>query len=166
MSISPFIINNLNEQIKALLLQFPEIADDEQLLMDMLEGSTELHQVVQKLFNHIAESEMLTSAIADRAKKLADRKSRMEKNAAMGRLLIHNIMTATGVKKLDVVEAKISVVNSPDKVVITDENVIPEQYIKITREPDKLAIKKALNEGLLIDGATLSNGGTTILIRR
>lgn len=166
MTINHFQVKDLHEQIKALLQEYPEIADDEQLWLDTLEGSTELHQVVQKLFNHVAECEMMASAIGDRAKKLGERKARMEKNASMGRTMIHNIMMAAGVKSLDVTEAKISISNVPKKVVITDEDVIPDFYMRISREPDKPKIKKDLEAGLVIMGATLSNGGTTILIRR
>lgn len=166
MAINPFMINDLEMQVKNLLLQYPDIADDEQLLVDMLEGATDFHEVIQKIFNYMAECEMMASAIGDRIAKMSARKARMEKNVSLTRTLIHKMMTDAGVKKIDVTEASISIKSTPDKVIIIEEHTIPDEYLKIKKEPDKTAIKKALDEGAIIPGATLSNGGTTISIRR
>lgn len=166
MSINPYMVNDLGQQVRALLLRYPEIADDEQLLIDMLEGSTDFHQVIQKVFNYMAECEMMASAIGDRIAKMGARKSRMEKNVSLTRNLIQQIMTDAGVKKIDVTEASISLRESPDKIIITDESLIPDEFMKIKKDPDKAALKKAFDEGKSVIGAVLSNGGTTIQIRR
>jgi hypothetical protein len=50
-------------------------------------------------------------------------------------------------------------------VIITNEGAIPNDYFRIKYEANKTAIKAALEAGETIEGATLSNGGTTIQIR-
>jgi hypothetical protein len=51
-------------------------------------------------------------------------------------------------------------------VVITNKEALPEQFIRIKREEDKVAIKDALKRGEIVPGAELSNGGETLTIRR
>ena len=56
----------------------------------------------------------------------------------------------------------------PSQIVeITDENKIPEQYVKVIveRKIDKMAIKEELKKGTLIDGACLWNGKESLLIK-
>jgi hypothetical protein len=46
-----------------------------------------------------------------------------------------------------------------------DENAIPTQLCKITKTPDKTAIKKLLEAGENIEGAELSRGPLTVSVR-
>jgi hypothetical protein len=78
---------------------------------------------------------------------------------------MHRLLALTGLKSVALAEAKVSVVNSPEKVIITDESAIPDAYMKITKEPNKTAIKNAIKSGTNIPGATMSNGGTSIQVR-
>jgi len=152
-------------QIKTLFAEHPELKDDEQLLLDTIEGSTDFQAVVQKVYNYIVEAEMMAAAIHSRIVKLSDRQKRVAHNGEVGRALLHTLLTEAGVKKIDVVEATIFVGNKPRSVIITDDNLIPDEFIRIKREPDKKAIKAALEDSKTVNGATLSNGGTTIIIR-
>jgi hypothetical protein len=53
-------------------------------------------------------------------------------------------------------------------VVITDEDALPSAYLvtKTTITPNKSDIKKALLLGESIPGASLSNGGVQLMVRR
>jgi hypothetical protein len=48
-------------------------------------------------------------------------------------------------------------------VEVEDEKLIPDEYMKIKREPDKTAIKDAFkNDGLLVDGTNIVTDKVTI----
>ncbi len=53
----------------------------------------------------------------------------------------------------------------PIGVIVTDESKIPDQFFKIEKKLDKKALNEAVKGGEQIDGATLDNGGYTIMIR-
>jgi len=53
----------------------------------------------------------------------------------------------------------------PIGVIVTDESKIPDQFFKIEKKLDKKALNEAVKGGEEIDGATLDNGGYTIMIR-
>lgn len=158
-------IEEVVREVNSLLVEFPQLAGDEDLMRDMLEGNTKLHDVMDRFLSLMRENEMLAESVAQRIGKLRERQTRLTHRAQFYRSLMHRLLERTGTKSVALPEAKISVVNSPDKVIVTDESAIPDAFCKITKEPNKTAIKNALKSGTIIPGATLSNGGTTIQVR-
>lgn len=153
------------KEINILLAEYPQLAEDEELLKDTLEGNTRLHEIMEKFLSSMRENETLAEAVSQRVGKLRERQTRLTHRAQFYRTLMYRLLERTGVKSISLPEAKISVVNSPDKVIVTDESAIPDAFCRITKEPNKTAIKNALKSGTIIPGATLSNGGTTIQVR-
>jgi hypothetical protein len=156
---------NIISQINALLSEYPQLAEDEDLLKDTLEGNTRFNEVMDKFLGDMRENETLAEAISKRIGKLRERQTRLTHRAQFYRSLMHRLMDFAGIRSVSLTEAKISVVNSPEKVIITDESAIPDDFMRITKEPNKAAIKTALKSGSIISGATLSNGGSTISVR-
>lgn len=153
------------QDITSLLEVFPQLAEDEQLFKDTLEGNTNFNEVMDRLVTELKDNETLAEATSARVGKLRERQTRLVHRAQFYRALIQRLMERTGMKSVALPEAKISVVNAPDKVVITDEAAILDKFMRITKEPNKVAIKAALKNGEYVPGATLSNGGTTIQVR-
>lgn len=54
----------------------------------------------------------------------------------------------------------------PEKVMITDEALLPEHFFKTRREVDKTKINDFVKQNGLIDGLTKTNGGYTVAICR
>lgn len=153
------------KEIKALLAEYPQLTDDEELLKDTLEGNTRFNEVMERFLDALRENETLAEAISQRIGKLRERQTRLTHRAQFYRSLMHRLLDWAGIKSVTLPEAKISVINSPDKVIITDESAITDDFMRITKEPNKTAIKNALKSGSIVPGATLSNGGTTISVR-
>lgn len=153
------------KEINILMAEYPQLAEDEELLKDTLEGNTRLHEIMEKFLSAMRENETLAEAVSQRVGKLRERQTRLTHRAQFYRTLMYRLLERTGVRSISLPEAKISVVNSPDKVIVSDESVIPDAFCRITREPNKTAIKTALKSGTIIPGAVLSNGGTTIQVR-
>lgn len=153
------------KEINLLMAEFPQLAEDEELLLDTLEGNTRFNEIMERFLSAMRENETLAEAVSQRIGKLRERQTRLTHRSQFYRTLMHRLLERSGVKSVALPEAKVSVVNSPDKVIITDESAIPDQFMRITKEPNKAAIKSALKNGTVISGATLSNGGTTIQVR-
>lgn len=153
------------QDIASLLEVFPQLAEDEELFKDTLEGNTNFIEVMDRLLSEMKDNETLAEATSTRIGKLRERQTRLVHRAQFYRALIQRLMERTGMKTVALPEAKISVVNSPDKVIITDEAAIPEKLFRVTKEPNKAAIKAAIKNGEDVPGASLSNGGTTIQVR-
>lgn len=153
-------------EINALLADYPQLADDEELFRDTLEGNTRFNEIMDRLLSEMRDNETLAEATAQRIGKIRERQTRLTHRVQFYRGLMHRLLTLTGLKSVALAEAKVSVVNSPDKVIITDENAVPDTFCKITKEPNKTAIKNAIKNGQFVPGATLSNGGSTISVRQ
>jgi len=153
------------QDIASLLEVYPQLSEDEELLKDTLEGNTSFNEVMDRLVTELKDQETLAEATSLRIGKLRERQTRLVHRAQFYRALMHRLMERAGIKSVALPEAKISVVNAPDKVIITDESAIPDALMRITKEPNKAAIKAALKNGEYVSGATLSNGGTTIQVR-
>lgn len=153
------------KQINNLLAEYPQLAEDEELLKDTLEGNTRFNEIMERFLGEMRENETIAEAVSQRIGKLRERQTRLTHRAQFYRALMLRLMDFAGIRSASLTEAKISVVNSPEKVIITDESAIPDAFMRITKEPNKAAIKAALKSGNTISGASLSNGGTTIQVR-
>ena len=156
---------DVTREINALLAEYPQLADDEELMRDTLEGNTRFNEIMDRLLGEMRDNENLAEAAAQRIGKIRERQTRLTHRAQFYRSLMHRLLVLTGLKSVALAEAKISVVNAPEKVIITDEGAILDEYMRITKEPNKTAIKNALKSGKYVAGAALSNGGTTISVR-
>lgn len=101
------------------------------------------------------------------AKRLAEHARRAERNADKLKEYVVRCMEQAGVKKLDCHLGSMSIRNRPNSVIVTDETVLPAQYVRLvqTTAPDKKAIKDALEAGEDIPGADLAIGGHYLVVR-
>lgn len=53
----------------------------------------------------------------------------------------------------------------PPKLIIQDENKIPESFFRVKKEIDKTKINAAHKLGQQVDGTTLDNGGYTVMFK-
>jgi len=96
--------------------------------------------------------------------ELKERKQRfLDRDAAMRRIMF-SVMNFADVPKIELPEATIAIRKGTAKVIILDEAAIPDSLCRITREPDKLAIKEALKTDF-VPGAALSNAEAVLTIR-
>ena len=152
-------------EINILLDQFPQLKDDQDLLADMLEGQTDFNEVIASLAKDIKMAKANAAGIKELTKELKERQARFEAKEEFCRSLILKLMEAAGVRKLTLPVATVNITNVSPSVVIVDESAIPDDFMRIKKEPNKTAIKAALETGQSIAGAVMSNGSTTVSIR-
>lgn len=157
------------EAAKALLANIKDvIADDETALHDAIEGETGLIDAINEAVTRIIEIEALDEALAARAKRIAERRSRLDAQAERLRTSIVVAMADVDLKKIELPEATLSRKASPPKVIVTSEADLPSKYLveKVSVAPDKRALLEALKAGEAVPGATLSNTAETLAIRQ
>ena len=101
------------------------------------------------------------------AKRLTDR-VRADENAANG--LCERLKMAfegRGIEKVETPRFRVSIANNGGKLplVIDEDAVIPDEYLRVVTEPDKVLLHEALAAGKKLDGVRLGERGTRLSIR-
>jgi hypothetical protein len=154
-------LNNAVEIRRALREQ-----DDPQLILDMIEGSTELHEAILVVHGEIQEDGILAEGLKAAIEGLQSRLARVEKSIETRRQIILSAMVKAEIGTIKSPTATLSVKETPRKTVISEEAEIPAKFWK-PQDPvlDKKALGDALKAGEIVPGATLSNGGITLGVR-
>lgn len=156
---------SVQDEITALLLQFPELDEDEILRSDMIEGETQafafLSQIVRKIGSNKAMIEGTNAYVGE----LQERVARLDRRDHALRVLIQKIMNAADIRKAELPEATVSIRAGTPKVVIVNEHEIPRDFLRVKTEPDKTRIKAALQAHEHVPGCVLSNAEPTLAIR-
>jgi hypothetical protein len=151
-------------QVSALLADFPELMEDDILRADMLEGSTDLFLLLSQIEEKRQETLAFIEALEYRAAMLKERKDRFERRDEALRKLLFNLLQNAGLKKAELALATLSVRAGTPKIIITDEEAVPDELCRFKREPDKVKIKDALTKSH-VAGAALSNAEPVLSIR-
>lgn len=152
---------------EVLLVQYPELAEDERALVDTLDGISDLDTAIAAVMASREDDLALIEAIKARTSDLTARKSRIEARADAKKAAVLSAMVECGRRKIDLPEITLSVTPVKPSVVITDETLLPDDVKE--PQPAKVSrtlIKAALDEGKEVPGAYLSNGGQTLSVRR
>jgi len=130
-------LNSLYQEIEAKL---EEKADNTRLILSKLDS----------------DIEFLNKEI----KRLQERKKMIERNKESLKTLLSIALKLSGVEKLKTKKATFYFAPTPPRVVINDENLIPDEFKLIKTEIDKQKLKEALKNGLEIKGTTLEQNET------
>jgi hypothetical protein len=158
--------NQLRSQIEAMLRDYPELADDEILRADMLEGETDIGEIVTNIHRMIEDAKALREGTQGRLDDLIARRTRFQRRVDFGRDLICRIMEAGQITKLELPEVTASMRKGmPTLVGDPDPDALPDELVRITRAPDKAKIKDALTRGLVVPGFSFSNAPPSLTLR-
>lgn len=155
----------LEREFADLVAAYPELAEDDELRADTIEGETDAYRVLGKIVAIERDANTMLLAIGERANDLAARKDRYTRRKDAMRALLLRLLKAADLNKVSLPEATVSVGKGRAGVEIVDESLLPDNVVKMKREPDKTAIKAALDAGDDVPGAVLRVGGETITVR-
>lgn len=162
---------DLSKEIEAAKILRAQIADlaagDEDFIRDVIEGETNLREIIAGLVASEAEDLAVIEGLDALGKRLDDRKDRIKARVATRRALIASGMEIGAIDKLETPAGTVSVKTVPPSMRVIEEADIPARFWK--PQPPKLDKKEllaALKAKEPIPGAELSNGGRTIQIRR
>jgi hypothetical protein len=140
--------------------------DDPKLILDMIEGETDLAEACLVVLEETMEDETLLAGVVATIKLLQERKSRLERSIETRRGIILMAMEKAGLQTIKGALATLAVRETPPKTVISDEALIPARFWKPSDPKlDRAALAEALKAKEEVPGASLSNGGVSLNIR-
>lgn len=148
-----------------LLAAYPELAEDDELRADMFEGETDMVPLVTRLLKRKLDADVMASAIKERKADIAERQARYERQSEGYKSLIKSVMLAADLDKLVLPDATVIVTKPRTTVEITDETALPQGFVEIKRVPKKTEIKKAIEAGEEIPGASLGLSEEGLMVR-
>jgi hypothetical protein len=155
----------IKQQISALLVLYPELAEDIDLRLDTIEGETDALTMIDRWIKAIEESKILLDGAEIRVKELIERVKRFERRIEALREGIRMIMQAAELHKLERPTATLYFAKSQPKVMdITGSNFdlrshphLADEFVITSRAISKSLIAAALKAGENIEGFQLSN---------
>lgn len=151
------------------LAQDAEFQGDQDLLADWLSSSPDTcdaFEVLPKLARGIIALEGQEKLAKERAAEIAERARRFGNRAEMLRQTLLDAMTALTLPRIRAPDFSVSIGKGRAKVLITDERALPDQFCRIERRPLLREIADALDGGADVPGATRSNVGPQLTIRK
>ena len=123
---------------------------------EIVKLTDDLNQKTDSVGRYIKNLDAFTTALKDEEAKLAQRRKTAEKKLDYLKTLLTSCMDASGRDKYESAAVKISFRKST-QVNIFDEKALPEAFVTevITTKADKTAIKKAIQSGVVVNGAEL-----------
>ena len=154
------------EEIRRIADSIREICgDDEDTLLDTLDGETDAVDVLGKLIEERLEVlgyEAANKELAEQYKKRADKMA--SKADAINQQMKH-LLNAIGVKKVNHALATVSITKPRWSVEVVDEAQVPTQLKVTTSKPDLRAIKKILDDGEPVPGCRPKVGYEGVTVR-
>lgn len=142
-----------------------DAGDDLQLLVDTIEGETQLFECLDAVHESILEDQAMLTGIETVVATL-----RLRTEAAMARQqkkrdAIFKALTKLGIPSVKRPTATFSIRKGVEKVEIVNEADIPTQFYKNNPILQRAALTKALKEGEKVPGAELVIGPQSLSIR-
>lgn len=154
----------LAKDYSQLVAEVEEYDLDPDTLLDTLNGSSEMIAIEEKAENivkMIKNFEADLPGIDAEIKRLTDRKKAIETRTKSVKTYLQGCMEIANIEKLNIGTFKVSLQNNPAALTIHSTEKIPAEFMTIVPEqhiPDKSAIKKAMKDGLEIEGLELTQG--------
>ena len=153
--------------IERIAAELAPYRDDEEVYWTTLDGETDAEWVLDHLIADCQRDAAMIEAIGSQITALRARSDRIEMRQEAARKLIGDVLHAASMTKAERPCATVSVRPGNLSVRIVDEAEIPSQLMreKITRSPDKTAIKAQIEAGETVPGAELVRGDDVVTMR-
>jgi hypothetical protein len=154
----------VRKQIDRLRVTYPELNDDADLLLGMVEGSTSFERVIDMVLDAFLDRVTMREAITRRIETMEARAHRMDRGAEALRDLARSLVEAAGQTTVKRPLATLVLSKGRPKLEL-DEDFNAQGYMRVKTEPMKADIAAALAAGSQIPGARLVEGEPTFSIR-
>ena len=153
------LINSMRiyQTIREQLMHEYELLPEDQCLIDTLDGLTDLKDIISALVRDSMRTKAMANALGSIIADNTRRKARFEAKANRLRALALHAMSEAGISKIDAPDYTISNTEGQQRVIITDEDAVPDEFCKIERTPMKTQIADELKSGRFVPYAVWSN---------
>lgn len=155
----------VRQQIDSLRAAWPDVFGNDDTWAISVESQTDLHEFLREIERKREDAEALETALKLTMDNLRERRERFERREKALRALMFSAMQWADLTKIEMPEATLSIRQGTPKVVIVDEGAIPDEFMRVKKEPDKILIKDALSKFEDVPGATMSNAEAVLAIR-
>ncbi|MDB5607740.1 MAG: uncharacterized protein JWP25_4640 [Bradyrhizobium sp.] len=156
----------IRQSIENLKISYPDLIEDDEAWMATLESETCFNEILTTIVRRIEDTKALVIGTKGRFEELKARKDRFENRIETLRELAFKIMSAAEIAKAELPEATLSLRAGQQQLIgEADPAALPDALCKISRSPDRTAIKEALKTGQTVPGFELSNSTPSLSIR-
>jgi hypothetical protein len=143
-----------------LLAQEGEDVSDALLQLDG-EVSSKAEAVIYVLRNIDSEAD----AYAAEIKRLTDRKRVADNNAARIKDYLRRTMEGAGIERIKAGTFSVTLSAGPERIEIDNESLVPEEFVRVKREPSKVALLAHYKETGEVPAGVSITRGTRLVIR-
>lgn len=160
-------LRNRGSQIAELAKAIRELAGDDDLAFaDTLDGETDAIQAARGAVRMVQAMEAMAESASGLTGLYSARAKAFEARGQRARDAIAHFMGEIGEKTLVLPEGTVSLATGGVSLAgDPDIASLPDDLIKVTRSPDRTAIKAALQAGREVPGCALTNGKPSLRIR-
>ena len=142
--------------------------DDDQTVVDTVDGETDAVEALRRTVRLALEADAHAEACKALCEQYADRRKVLEDRAERYRGAVASFLQEVGEKSVRLPEGTVSWRAANPKVIGTPPATadLPDRCVKFTRVRHDPSVREALEDGVIIPGLSLSNGGVALTIRR
>ncbi|MEV5407156.1 siphovirus Gp157 family protein, partial [Streptomyces albidoflavus] len=135
-------------------------AEDDPAFWTLIESETDALELLRCSFRRATLEEAEAEGAKTEVQKIQARIARKLARAETFKSIVLQSLLELGLLKLPAPDFTLSVVAPSTKKVVGAGNVdaLPDHLVRISREPNKTAIKEALEQGETVEGFNLANG--------
>ena len=141
-------------------------ADDDPEMLEILgEATDDVHAILARVLRASVDADDLMEGAKERARIINARAAHYAAQKDQLRALAYAIMDTIGEAKLKLPDLTASISAGKPRVNIVDEALIPDEYVRIKREPNRAEILAGMVLGELVPGAELVPPVPTLTVR-
>jgi len=162
------VANKLRREADAARGLMQELAEyDDDTRHDMAEGETSFFEAIDAALSEIDQCAEIVAGCDAQLEMYQARKSKFKGRADRLRGLIEQAMVIADIPSIRRPMATLTVKATKPAPIVADEAAIPAKFWKAQPPKlDKAAINQAAKDGETIPGVSMTNGGTSLQIRR
>lgn len=161
----PAIEAEITSFLASMTVENPDVKTDEEFRQDLLEGSTDYLDIVDKLIVNLHITNSYILGLKDARTRLDTREERLKVKAEVIRRLLKRMLDMAELRKVTAPSGTVSIGAKAQGVEIINPDLLPDSVMRIKKEPNRTLIGEKLKAGEDVPGATLSNGGETLIVR-
>lgn len=161
---TPATLTKLRADVAALMAAHPELAEDADFAADVIEGETDAAAIVERLIIERREAIANAEAMSKLASEYERLSERWMARADHKRAVVGLVLDATGQAKIKTPAGTASLQAGRVSLELAPDFTPPQGYARVKVEPDKTAIKAALEAGEVMPGARLVTGKPIVRI--
>lgn len=156
------------QQLREFYAADPTLADDEDVIATALADAEITHPEVllERAIDAVVWCERREVEADDLRREMVERRDRYRARSALLRDIIEKLLTALEITKHRAKLASASLGEGPQSVLLTDAQLVPDEYVRTERHILLTLIREAIDAGKTVPGAVLSNPAPVLRITK